>query len=811
MSGICTIEAPITTTEINTINDGWKKAIVEFKDLENGYRSYILSSNVPLKKKNPDDRPAQKVDYDEIAGQSIIRTGNAIFDALFALAHHEVRQNSLEGIFKAGEDWPGAWTRDVAYSVQLALASVDPITAKNSLNFKLSELKTGGNLQIMQDTGTGGSYPVSTDRVVWAAAAYELLKYLDGQARNEFLNTAYTAITNTVEHDRKVVFDSAAGLYRGEETFLDWREQTYPVWTANEPLPIGISKALSTNILHFKILEVAAELAGEKGLTAQKEKYQNWAADLKKAINQKFYLKETGLYSAMILEDIQMRCYDLLGEALAVIFGIADENQATSVVANYPHTNLGAPVVFPQQQERYYHGIRYRDTPYHNQTLWPFATAYWVKAAAKFKNTEVVDRGIDFLMKNAAFNLSNMENAKFLYGENDQTKINSRRQLWSVAGYMGVVLDVIFGLDATQDGIKFIPFITNKTRNLFKEANRITLQCFSYKGKKIDVTIHLPEVVPDRKGYYKIAGSRFNGNEIGTDYVKDSNLREENIFEISLGDLMETNDPINLISDNGSNLHWAPQEPELYSVSPVNGQLELKFSSSGETGVTFNIYRDGTLRAPNVQGTSWPDPDSSDYNSNTYFYAVQAVKQVGDPSQNKYNYSFPSQTMYFAAPENLKIIGAKEFINVGGDPTDRHGQYHYQNWGGRNHTLEIPAFTPPKTGTYRISLYYGNGTGPINTGKTCAVKKVTIKEKNTGNMVAESVVEMPQLGDDDWDKWRDSSSLEVKLNESEAYQIKIYEDQDTLNMSFFKNYACGGDVPYNNVNIAQVKLLLVHQ
>jgi hypothetical protein len=31
-----------------------------------------------------------------------------------------------------------------------------------------------------------------------------------------------------------VVFDSGTGLYHGETSFLDWREQSYPGWMATD-------------------------------------------------------------------------------------------------------------------------------------------------------------------------------------------------------------------------------------------------------------------------------------------------------------------------------------------------------------------------------------------------------------------------------------------------------------------------------------------------------------------------------------------------------------------------------------------------
>ena len=51
---------------------------------------------------------------------------------------------------------------------------------------------------------------------------------------------------------------------------------------------------------------------------------------------------------------------------------------------------------------------------YHNRAIWPFVSAYGLKAAAMVQNVAVVDHHIDSLMRGAALNLSNMENLEWL-------------------------------------------------------------------------------------------------------------------------------------------------------------------------------------------------------------------------------------------------------------------------------------------------------------------------------------------------------------------------------------------------------------
>ncbi|MEZ4471302.1 MAG: hypothetical protein R3F60_10980 [bacterium] len=87
---------------------------------------------------------------------------------------------------------------------------------------------SGRPLQIMQDTGTGGSHPISTDRVIWALGARSLLAQLTGERRGAFAGRALEALRATTAHDRAVAFDAAEGLYRGEQSFLDWRGRATP-------------------------------------------------------------------------------------------------------------------------------------------------------------------------------------------------------------------------------------------------------------------------------------------------------------------------------------------------------------------------------------------------------------------------------------------------------------------------------------------------------------------------------------------------------------------------------------------------------
>lgn len=408
----------------DSFTDGKYTAALQVEQ-RGGQTCYTLTTDAPLR----DDKPADKRrTFTECAGFPRIRTGTAMFDALYAMALDDAALNAVSEIrdgsfdvrpsmnrpyFQTGEMWTYVWTRDIAYATNLGLASLDPQRCRDSLLFKTTRLKPGISgqytRQIVQDTGSGGSYPVSTDRVVWVFGAWEVLKYLHGDQRMRFVDDCWKVITDTIEHDRRVIFDPSDGLYRGEQSFLDWREQTYPGWTKDDAA-IAQSKALSTNVAHYQLLKTASKLASVKGLSEQEARYAKWADDLKEAVNREFYIKSKGLYSSLILDryaKIRLNRFDLLGQSLAILTGVADEGTARRAVSNYPQSQYGPPVVWPQEQT----------VPiYHNHAIWPFVTAYWLKAARQTGSSAAIDHAAYSLIRGAALNLSNMENFDFISG-----------------------------------------------------------------------------------------------------------------------------------------------------------------------------------------------------------------------------------------------------------------------------------------------------------------------------------------------------------------------------------------------------------
>ena len=799
-------------------------------------RTFVLSSTAERR----DSIPAGPLTLEERAGASSVSTNNPMFDALWQLALLEAEQNSVSaiqdwsfdngqpwqcpdgGCFETGRKWNYVWTRDTSYAVNLGLGWIDPTRAKNSLDFKLSTRRDGTGqcdlrehvpcdshgLEIVQDTGTGGSYPVSTDRAVWSLGAEEALNHLAGDVRSTFRDRALEAAKNTIEHDRAVIFDPADGLYRGEQSFLDWREQTYPKWTVPDLAQIGQSKSLSTNLTHLALLDFAGRLATETGDAATAKKMSGRAADLRKAIAAKFWIEseqQLATYLTTELDPSPARHFDLLGTSLAVLLDAVPADKAAAALASYPTLPKGPPVVFPQQ----------RDTPiYHNRAIWPFVTAYWAKAARKVGNDAAFDNALHSLVRGAALNLSNMENLEVTSGKAWQDDgwmsgpvVNSQRQLWSVGGYIGTVVSGLFGVEAVAGGVKVAPFVTKGLHDaLFGGARSITLNNVPLRGKTISVVVNLPAGAG--AGAYAIGAIRFNGKSSDGN-VKDAALGGRNLFEVDLVAPRSAPGTVRTIADwSDDRVLFAPRTPSV-SVGLANGGMRIGADLAGEdpNALTWSVYRDGALVADGLPGTqsSWTD-GSAGAGGPSHCYSIES-RYTG--SGNASQHARPG-CFWGASYERIQGVGAGSFTANGGSLASRDGRTFYELWGDPGQDI-VATFTAGHTGAALVQATYANGAGPLNTGITCAVKHVTVEDAATGASAGDGYMMMPQRGD--WSSWGDSSFVRATLTAGRTYRVRLAHDDLAVTMSAYSHFNAytggtgGASGEFFRVNVAELKIL----
>jgi predicted alpha/beta superfamily hydrolase len=753
---------------------GAYKAIFATPDAPATLRSYSQSTTMPLR-----DNAVQSIHYSEQANLPKVRSGSLAFDALFALAITEMKQDSVQAIrdgsynagqpiacecFETGEKWHYVWTRDLSYAANLGLAMLDPQRTRNSLLFKLSGYRGGkpslaagseDGLQIVQDTGSGGSWPVSTDRVSWAFGAEQALKSLPAEERAQFAATALQALRNTIENDRIAAYDAASGLYNGEQSFLDWREQSYAAWIPSDLSSMATSKSLSTNVAHYKALTLASELAQQAGDSDSAQRYARWASDLKIAINDRLWLKDAGMYSSLAaghFDGAAMHKFDWLGQSLAIITGVADAGQAQSILARYPHGPLGAPVIWPQQP-----GV----PVYHNRALWPFVTAYGLRAAAQYGNAAVADAAYASLLQGAALNLSNMENMEWQGGDPAAPAINSRRQLWSVGGFLGMVVQQVFGIGVDAERLHVNPFITSRLRReWFSGSDAIELSGLVLHGKRLQIRIKLPPAVA-LEGYYMPVGGKVNGKDARSP-VAWSELADDNLIEVEMGTLVPGRQQITYAGSEAAST--APPEPVVQRL-PSSAALRIAPGTGTREGAAFNVYRDGQLIAANIAAGSWsPGRAAAPSASTASCYSVEAV--------------YPATGLRSHHSQPLCPDAAS-------GPAD--------------------SVTVAKDGRYNVQLRYNNHAHQINLGVTNAVQHLRLRDKH-GAVAAAGIIQMPHNAPANGPAW--STPLPATLKQG-SYRLEL---QPFFNMSGLQANASytdagGASGARNQADVLEARLL----
>jgi glycogen debranching enzyme len=302
------------------------------------------------------------------------------------------------------------------------------------------------------------------------------------------------------------------------------------------------SKALSTNVLQYRALRLSARLAREFGDATVAARYDAWADALGKAIDATFWDATAGMYATFTMAEptpARIAKYDLLGNALAVLSGIAPPERAKSIFDHYPYAPFGPSVAWPQAPGQFV---------YHNRAQWPFVTAYSVRAAIAAGQVAAVDQGLAALERSAALHLSNMENLEWLTGRSqfdDGPEINSRRQLWSVGAYYGAVVQDVFGWQACADGVRVAPYLTTTTRARFTTREAV-LSGLTFAGRTVDIALILPPKAA-AGGVYPVASITLNGAPVSGLVTADQLQAGRNRVEVRFGPAVASDSKVTMV------------------------------------------------------------------------------------------------------------------------------------------------------------------------------------------------------------------------------------------------------------------------
>lgn len=392
-------------------------------------------------------------------------SGQAIHDAAYAKAVRDVAGSVTGGAFVAGESWPTVWVRDAAYAVDLGAALLHPEISSATMR----GVATPGRPWTQDRCAHFGGWPRLTDSIVGAVGAWAC--YV-ATGNPNVLRWSQEATRASLARAEREVYDGK--LFRGCSSFME-SNSGYPPRFAFRGKRVGATKALSTNVLHYRGYELAARAA--RLLGEDSDLFEFRAASLKQAINDRLWRPDRGHYAYYEDADGPSDRGEGLGNALAVLWGVADDEQAAAIFSSAPTTRHGLPCLWP----RYPLWTRWlvRDEYfYHNGMVWPFVQGYWGWAAATRGAVDVFAAEFAGLAELAGRASTFHE----FYHPDSGRPGGSARQLWSAAGYLALVHHGLFGLTFDGTGIRFNPVVP-------AGFSTVRLSGFRHRGLSLDITI----------------------------------------------------------------------------------------------------------------------------------------------------------------------------------------------------------------------------------------------------------------------------------------------------------------------------------
>ena len=666
----------------------------------------------------------------DISSYPRLSTSNRLHTAIYNMGLDEM-VNAVEPdtTLRTGKEWAGVWTRDVSYSILLSMAYLQPEASMISLRKKVDS-----EGRIIQDTGSGGAWPVSTDREIWTVAAYEVYKVTGDK---EWLRFIYPVIKRSLETDYKSVYDEKTGLVKGETSFIDWREQSHPKWM--QCADIFNTETLSTSIVHSRAWNVLGAVAEELGDAETALKARSQADRIARAVNARLWMPSKGCYGMYLYgrDNLIMNPrVETLGESLAIMWGIADQERAKIITENNPTTPFGAAIFYPQ----------IADMPaYHNNALWPWVASWWALANAKAGNENGVVQAIGSVFRPAALFCTNKENFNLDNGD-IATRLNSSNMLWCLSGNLAITHKILFGIDFRKDSLAFHPFVPK----IFSGTR--TLNNFKYRDATIDITV---KGHGDRIKTFKLNGKKqqpfiLAGMAHGKLNVEIT-MDENEIPAMKVNNVGNRNAPLTPTTWlEGKTLCWNPIEYIHHYVVIRDGKRIAETRCTTYDATTPGEYQVVGIDGKGIEGFA------SEPRSTRSFVRIELPDEGTTVNSSEVAYKPDGQV--------------NGYSGTGFVETDKSSA-----------ALNIPV-NINEAGEYSISFRYANGNGPVSTKNRCAVRTLSVDGKKAG------IVVMPQRGKGNWDDWGMTNSLQVFLSQG-SHIITLDFRPENENMNIKTNHS----------------------
>ncbi len=422
-------------------------------------------------------------------------------DQAFRIALHDIVSNITlfkdgllshkQPVLMAGLDYDTPWTRDAAINTWNGAGLLFPEVTRNTL---VSVLQEEQNKVFI-----AGQY---WDTIIWSIGAWWQYLYThDGS----FLALAFEATCNTIAFLEATEFDPALNLFRGpacygdgvsaypdiytrtngSSSILNWPEANPQlVATPGYGLPMH---ALSTNCIYYQTYVLIERMAAELGLPRDL-RWQRKAKALKEAINKHFWDSTRACYQYLVDSSGGNHHQEGLGHCFALLFSIADAQQAESIFNNQHITPHGIPCAWPIfTRYKSEDGMSFGR---HSGTIWPHIQAFWAHAAALNGKVDLFEFELRKLAEKAC------QNSQFseiyhpltgnIYGGIQEGKSGEWKscahQTWSATGFIRMIFMGLLGMTFETQGILFKPTVPQGIK-------KVELCNLPYQNMVLDIEI----------------------------------------------------------------------------------------------------------------------------------------------------------------------------------------------------------------------------------------------------------------------------------------------------------------------------------
>lgn len=338
-------------------------------------------------------------------------------------------------------------------SIFLSLAALKPHQSMETLRALVDR-----DSIIMQREG---QWPVVSDHIGWATAAWEVYKMTGDR---QWLKFSYRVIEKTLTINNAVLQDHQTGLVHGagytSAKPLGIRRMT---WMGYNDLFACMS--LGNNILTAHANWVLAAMGEELGIN--NDEYPREAQRLKDAINQHLWNEDKGFYCSFLYGMAvprQAPLTDNTSQAMCVLWNIADDHRAENLISYTPVSDYGVNITYPPGNPI---------EPYFANSSWATTQAMWNMAAAMVGNENALRRGLGALYRAQA-----LYQSRGIHLESVETDL-----LGTSASNAAMILRVLIGMSFTPEGIEFSPMVPAGM------DGKKTLKGLNYRRAVLDFTV----------------------------------------------------------------------------------------------------------------------------------------------------------------------------------------------------------------------------------------------------------------------------------------------------------------------------------